>query len=58
MSYDGYIPYPKFLYHATESARIVKSEAEHQAIGAGWYESPVEAIEPVKRGKRGKKDSE
>lgn len=34
--------YPKWLYHATEEARIVANEEEHSSLGAGWHEEPVE----------------
>jgi hypothetical protein len=33
--------YPKFLYHATEVARVVNSIQEHELLGAGWHESPL-----------------
>ena len=67
MSYEGYTPYPKALYHETEGTRIVKNEAEHDAIGDGWQESPfgppetpdpAEAAGPekVKRGRKSKAD--
>jgi hypothetical protein len=39
--------YPKFLYSATEPAVIVQDEAEHAALGAGWFESPAEAAASV-----------
>ena len=29
--------------------RIVKTPAEHEALGSGWYESPVAALEAVRR---------
>jgi hypothetical protein len=34
--------YPKWKYHKTESAKVVRSEAEEKALGAGWAESPAE----------------
>lgn len=38
------IEYPKFLYHATEPARIVADASEHAAAGPEWAESPGEAL--------------
>lgn len=37
------IEYPKYLYHATHAPRIVASQAEHEALGSEWAESPAEA---------------
>jgi hypothetical protein len=34
--------YPKWLYHATKAAMVVRDEAAHKALGEGWYESPAE----------------
>jgi hypothetical protein len=36
--------YPKFIYHASEPARIVADEVEHAAAGPEWAESPGEAL--------------
>lgn len=38
--------YPKFLYHATEPARVVHSKDEHEVIGEGWHESPADLRKP------------
>lgn len=35
--------YPKFLYHKTEQAKIVNSEAEQKELGKEWKEVPFEA---------------
>lgn len=34
--------YPKWKYHATKDAVIVKDEAEEKALGKGWKDSPAE----------------
>jgi hypothetical protein len=48
MDYEGYIPYPKYLYHATEPACVAPDKAAHEALGDGWYESPVDpAADPA-----------
>lgn len=62
--------YPKWLYSASEPARIVKDKDEQSALGDGWSETPVPdaeleviapnaeapAAEPEKpKGKRGRK---
>lgn len=39
-----YVPYPKWLYHATEKARLVHSEEEHEALGAAWVEHPDDVV--------------
>jgi hypothetical protein len=59
--------YPKYLYHATEPARIVNNYEEHEALGEGWSEEPhqlplvaeepkqassVEALDPKPKKKR------
>ena len=36
------IEYPKWLYSRTEKPRIVKDQAEHLALGPGWFESPAD----------------
>jgi hypothetical protein len=36
--------YPKWIYHASEPARIVADEVEHAAAGPEWAESPGEAL--------------
>ena len=33
--------YPKWIYHATEPARIVANFEEHEAAGPKWSESPA-----------------
>lgn len=37
--------YPKWMYHASNSPVIVETAEEHQALGGGWQESPVEKAE-------------
>lgn len=37
--------YPKALYHATEAPCLVADPVAHDAKGAGWFESPADAIE-------------
>lgn len=37
------VEYPKWVYHLDDKAQQVNSEAQHLALGAGWYESPAEA---------------
>lgn len=38
--------YPKWLYHPTAEARIVRDEAEHKSLPPGWAESPADAAKP------------
>lgn len=33
--------YPKWIFHKTEPAKIVNSEAEHAEAGEGWEETPA-----------------
>lgn len=33
-------PYPCWLYHATEPARVVDSFEAHEALGDGWATHP------------------
>ena len=33
--------YPKWLYHSEKEPRVVADVAAHQALGAGWVESPA-----------------
>ena len=33
--------FPSWRYHATERARIVNSEAEDNALGPAWADSPA-----------------
>lgn len=42
-----YLPYPKVLYSATSDPITVASAEEHAALGDGFQESPVEALEAV-----------
>ena len=46
--------YPKWVYHATEAARVVEDPAEHLALGPEWVESPADVGTAVekKRAKR------
>lgn len=34
--------YPKWLYHAEKEPIVVKDQKEHEALGAGWVESPAD----------------
>lgn len=34
--------YPRWLYHKSESAKIVHNEAEEASLGGGWAESPAD----------------
>ena len=34
--------YPKFKYHRTKEAKVVKNEDEERALGRGWANSPAE----------------
>jgi hypothetical protein len=46
------VQYPKWLYHATETARIVQDPGEQMELGAGWYDSPADVItdeQPVRQ---------
>ncbi len=44
MSYDGYNPYPKMLYPVDGGAPVtVADAAAHEALGAGFAESPATA---------------
>jgi hypothetical protein len=49
--------YPKWLYHASEDPKIVNDPDEHEALGEGWRESPVEP-EVKKRRRTGKAKSD
>ena len=33
--------FPRWLYHASQSPRIVATRAERQALGPGWSVTPV-----------------
>lgn len=35
--------YPKFIFHATEPAKVVDDATAHEAAGPEWGESPAEA---------------
>lgn len=35
--------YPKWLYHAESDPILVNDQAQHEAVGASWAESPDEA---------------
>lgn len=41
--------YPKWKYHAKKGAVIIKNEAEEDALGKGWQDTPFaqEAVEVV-----------
>ena len=41
------ILFPSWRYHATESACIVQNEAESDALGPGWSNTPGGAPDPV-----------
>lgn len=56
--------YPKWLYHREESPQVVNDPDEHEALGAGWEESPADfeeaepsgepAVDAEPKRKRGK----
>jgi hypothetical protein len=33
--------YPKYLYHKTEGAMLLKCKEDEDALGKGWVDSPV-----------------
>ena len=35
-------PFPKWKYHATESAKTVLTPEQENALGEGWYDTPSE----------------
>jgi hypothetical protein len=42
------IPYPRWIYHTTEAAKIVETEADHAVhTKAGWLDSPAELAEKL-----------
>lgn len=47
--------YPKWLYHATEPARIVASREEHEAMGPEWKQTPTECAPEAPRQKPARK---
>ena len=49
--------YPKWLYHAESDPKLVNDPDEHEALGAGWEESPVAAVVASQAKKKGKHDS-
>lgn len=48
------IPYPKCLYHPEKGVRVVADEAEHEALGPGWAESPGGEAAAVKKARQKK----
>ena len=43
-----YIGYPKMVYHDTcRQGRVVPTAAEHDVLGAGWVETPVDLPDAV-----------
>lgn len=34
--------YPKWVYHPSKEAQVVKSAADEKKLGKGWVESPAE----------------
>lgn len=36
-----YKPFPAFVYHATQEAKIVKNKEEFEALGPGWSPTPI-----------------
>lgn len=38
--------YPKAKYHPSESHRVVADEAEEEALGKGWHDSPNFPVNP------------
>lgn len=46
------IPYPAWRYHTGgQGAKIVNSEKEDKALGAGWHDTPTPTPEQVKAAK-------
>lgn len=41
-----HVPYPSCRYHATEPAKLVRSEEEDKALGPGWHDSPLKCVKP------------
>lgn len=39
---------PTWVYHRTEPARIVNTQAALDALGEGWDDTPAAFYEPVK----------
>lgn len=37
------VPYPKWVYGPDEKSQLVQTEAQFEALGPGWFESPGEA---------------
>jgi hypothetical protein len=46
-----YQEFPKWKYHPTQPAKIVKNSEEEKALGKGWYNTPTamqKAMEPTR----------
>lgn len=46
--------YPKWKYHATKPAAVVKDEAEEKALGKGWEDTPAAFEKKEKTAEQGK----
>lgn len=47
------LEYPKMVYHhGTRSTQVVRSKAEHEALGKGWQEDAFPPEDPQEREKR------
>lgn len=49
--------YPKWLYHPSKPAVVVKDEAEHKELGAGWVESPADLLRPAEPKRSGPEEA-
>ena len=39
------VQYPTYRYHAEHAPVIVNDEAEDKALGKGWHDAPVAAVD-------------
>jgi hypothetical protein len=42
------VPFPKFMYHPREPARVVHGQDEVEALGDEWFDSPAKAAEAAR----------
>lgn len=45
---DGGIVYPAWFFHVSKQPAMVHSAAQRDALGAGWYQTPQEAVDAAK----------
>lgn len=43
--------FPKWLYHAKEGAKLIETEEQEKALGAGWEDHPDKLKEDEKKPK-------